>query len=89
MTPLRIAPPGLRRSALVLAAGILIATPILAAPGKARWDFLWLEAKFNFGILLILLLAIGSLFAGSWWGRRRRNHRAAEQSAGSNRSAAA
>ena len=53
-------------------APIVTAAPCLASNGLDCMQFVWLEAKFDFGLLFIIFIAIGGMFFGSRMGRRRK-----------------
>ena len=53
------------------------AVPVGAANTAHGLDALWMEAKFNFGLLFILLFAISAMVLGSRAGHKRKPENAA------------
>ena len=52
---------------------ILMAETPFAADGLDRMRIMWLEAKFDFGLLSIIFFAIGGMFIGSRVARRNKD----------------
>jgi hypothetical protein len=62
-----------RRIAALVSASLAGAASSFAGGSGSEMQRLWLEAKFNFGLLFVVFVAIGAMFAGSRIARRDRD----------------